>query len=176
MAFRSRMRCVNRPRTRLPCKARGWKRGSLPGNLDRDSGTRRRVHTGVMAPTRARLTPAQMETMLSSMSDHPSIGEFEELVLLSILHVGEGAYGVPILKEIRRRTGRKVLRPAVYVALRRLEDKGMVAVRTGEARKERGGRGRKFYRMEPGGMEALRQSRRTRLSMWDGLEAVLDEG
>ena len=51
-----------------------------------------------------------------------SIGEFEQLVLLAILRLGDRAYGIPILEEIRGRTGRSVLRPAVYVALRRLED------------------------------------------------------
>lgn len=110
------------------------------------------------------------------MSERPTIGEFEELVLLSILQVGGGAYGVPILDEIRRRTGRDVLRPAVYVALGRLEEKGMVASRAGPAAGDRGGRPRKLYTVEPKGLEALRWSRRARLSMWDGLEAVLDEG
>lgn len=110
------------------------------------------------------------------MSERPSIGEFEELVLLSVLQVGDEAYGVPVLEEIRRRTGRSVLRPAVYVALGRLEEKGMVSARTGRAGADRGGRKRKFYTVEPEGMEALRQSRQARLSMWDGLETVLDEG
>lgn len=50
-----------------------------------------------------------------------SLGEFEQLVLLAILRVGDHAYGVPVLEEIRARTGRSVLRPAVYVTLRRLE-------------------------------------------------------
>lgn len=110
------------------------------------------------------------------MGDRASVGEFEELVLLSVLQVGEGAYGVPILDEIRRRTGRGVLRPAVYVALGRLEEKGLVKARTGPAGGDRGGRPRKFYEVEPEGMEALRQSRQERLNMWNGLETVLDEG
>ena len=110
------------------------------------------------------------------MGDRRSIGEFEELVLLSILQVGEGAYGVPILEEIRRRTGRSVLRAAVYVALSRLEEKGLVSSSSETAGAERGGRRRKCYRVEREGMEALRESRQALLSMWDGLEAVLDEG
>lgn len=110
------------------------------------------------------------------MGDRRSIGEFEELVLLSILQVGEGAYGVPILEEIRRRTGRSVLRAAVYVALSRLEEKGLVSSYSGTAGADRGGRARKCYRVEPEGVRALRESRQALLSMWDGLEAVLDEG
>lgn len=104
------------------------------------------------------------------------MGEFEELVLLSILQVGEEAYGVPILKEIRKRTGRSVLRPAVYVALRRLEEKGLIRSVSGPASPERGGRPRRYFRVADPGLQALRQSRQSRLSMWDGLEAVLDEG
>lgn len=109
------------------------------------------------------------------MGERRSIGEFEELVLLSILQVEEGAYGVPVMEEIRRRTGRSVLRPAVYVALGRLEEKGMIRSYHGPGGGERGGRRRKCYRVEPAGLEALRESRRALLSMWDGLEAVLDE-
>lgn len=108
------------------------------------------------------------------MSGRESLGEFEELVLLAVLRVGDEAYGVPILEEIRRRTGRDVLRPAVYVTLRRLERKGLLGCRTGDATTERGGRARKFYRVERAGLDALRESRAALLSMWDGLETVLD--
>lgn len=103
-----------------------------------------------------------------------SVGEFEQLVLLAILRVGEDAYGIPILEEIRARTGRTVLRPAVYVALRRLEEKGLVRSREGEGPPERGGRPRKLYRVEPQGLELLRDARRALFSMWDGLQSALD--
>lgn len=105
-----------------------------------------------------------------------SVGEFEALVLLAILRVGEDAYGVAILEEIRRRTNRSVLRPAVYVALRRLEQKGLVRARPGEAARERGGRQRKYYEVAREGVAAVREARNDLLSMWDGLEAVLDQG
>lgn len=83
------------------------------------------------------------------MSGNASIGEFEQLVLLAILRLGDEAYGVSILEEIRTRTGRSVLRPAVYVALGRLEEKGLVVSRTGARLPERGGRARKYYRVLP---------------------------
>ena len=54
------------------------------------------------------------------------LGDFEQLVLLAIVHLGGESYGVPIVDEIERRTGRAVARAAVYVTLRRLEDKGFV--------------------------------------------------
>jgi DNA-binding PadR family transcriptional regulator len=109
------------------------------------------------------------------MSDETA-GEFEQMVLLAILHVGDEAYGVPLVEEIRRRTERAVLRPAVYVALRRLERKGLVRSRLGEARPERGGRARKCYRVTAAGLDVLRDARRDWLAMWDGLQGVLDEG
>lgn len=109
------------------------------------------------------------------MSDETA-GEFEQMVLLAILHVGDEAYGVPLVEEIRRRTERAVLRPAVYVALRRLERKGLVRSRMGEARAERGGRARKFYEVTPGGLKVLRSARRDWQAMWAGLHNVLDEG
>jgi DNA-binding PadR family transcriptional regulator len=111
----------------------------------------------------------------TGMSDETA-GEFEQMVLLAILHVGDEAYGVPLVEEIRRRTERAVLRPAVYVALRRLERKGLVRSRLGEARPERGGRARKCYRVTAAGLDILRDARRDWLAMWDGLQGVLDEG
>jgi len=104
-----------------------------------------------------------------------SIGEFEQLVLLAILRLGDEAYGVSILDEIRGRTGRAVLRPAVYVALGRMEEKGLVRSADGEPLPERGGRARKFYRVESEGLELLRHSRRALLNMWDGLDGVLGQ-
>ncbi len=103
-----------------------------------------------------------------------SIGEFEQLVLLAILRLGDGAYGVSVLDEIRARTGRSVLRPAVYVSLGRLEEKGLVRSRKGDSLPERGGRARKYYRVEAAGLELLRESRTALLNMWDGLGGVLD--
>jgi DNA-binding PadR family transcriptional regulator len=105
-----------------------------------------------------------------------SAGEFEQMVLLAILHLGREAYGVPVLEEIRERTERSVLRPAVYVALRRLERKGLVRSRMGEARAERGGRARKYYEVTPAGLKVLRSARRDWQAMWAGLHHVLDEG
>jgi DNA-binding PadR family transcriptional regulator len=101
----------------------------------------------------------------------PSIGDFEKLVLLAILQLGEGAYGASVLDELERRTGRSVSDGAVYVALRRLEEKGLVTSFTGNATAERGGRPRKYLRVEGGGLEALREARRE----WDALAQGLDD-
>lgn len=105
---------------------------------------------------------------------HESAGEFEQMVLVALLHLGEDAYGVPVVDEIHRRTGREVLRPAVYVALRRLEKKGLVQSRMGEPRAERGGRARKHYTVTTSGLRLVRDARAAWLSMWDGLQPRLD--
>jgi DNA-binding PadR family transcriptional regulator len=104
-----------------------------------------------------------------------SVGEFEQLVLLAILRLGAGAYGVPIIEEIRAQTGRTVLRPAVYVALRRLEEKGLVRSHQEDANAQRGGRARKYYEVKAEGFELLREARQALARMWDGLEPRFDE-
>ena len=83
-----------------------------------------------------------------------SIGEFEQLILLAILRLGEGAYGVPILKEIQHHSGRKILRPAVYVALGRLEEKGLVTSREGDGTVARRGRSGPLHAAGPQGCRA----------------------
>lgn len=104
-----------------------------------------------------------------------SIGQFEQLVLLAILRLGSEAYGVAILDEIGRTTGWRARRSAVYVALRRLEDKGLVSSRMGRPRPERGGRARKYFSVEAAGRALLRESREALLCMWKGIESELGE-
>ena len=101
----------------------------------------------------------------------PSIGDFEKLVLLAILQLGDGAYGATVLEELERRTGRSVSDGAVYVALRRLEEKGLVRSYAGAGGAERGGRPRKSLRVEAAGVAALREVRRE----WDALAQGLDD-
>lgn len=101
-----------------------------------------------------------------------SLGEFEQLVLLAILRVGEGAYAVPVINEIKAQTGRDVSHAAVYIALRRLEEKGLVASSLAEATPERGGRGKRYYKVAPIACEMLQESRNVLTRMWDGLELV----
>jgi DNA-binding PadR family transcriptional regulator len=103
------------------------------------------------------------------------LGEFEQMVLLAILQVKEEAYGVPIVEEIERRTGRTVSRAAVYVTLRRLEKRGLVTSWMGEPTGERGGKARRYVRVEPEGVDLLRESRQAMDRMWGDLDpAVLE--
>lgn len=100
-----------------------------------------------------------------------SLGEFEQLVLLACLRLGPDAYAVPIIGEIAARTGRSASHAAVYVALKRLEKKGLVSSRMGEPVAERGGRSKRHFEVLPDAVEQLRASRDALLSMWDGVEA-----
>ena len=80
------------------------------------------------------------------MTDQPRdfLGEFEQIVLLALLRLGENAYGVPIRQEIEDRTGRPVSVGALYSTLDRLEGKGLVSSFFSDPRPERGGRSRRY--------------------------------
>jgi DNA-binding PadR family transcriptional regulator len=101
---------------------------------------------------------------------HHTLGEFEQLVLLAIVHLRNEAYGIPIVDEIERRTGREISRAAVYVTLRRLEEKGLVSSWLGEPTAERGGKARRYVKVESIGLRALRASRQLSDQMWRGLD------
>ena len=103
------------------------------------------------------------------------LGEFEQMVLLAILHAKGEAYGVPIVEEIERRTGRTVCRAAVYVTLRRVEKRGLITSWMGDPTGERGGKARLCVRVEPEGVELLRESRRAMERMWDDLDPGIVE-
>lgn len=104
----------------------------------------------------------------------PILGEFEQLVLLALLRLGNGAYGAALLREIRSRTGREVALGTLYMTLGRLEQKEMVCAYVGEPTKERGGRRRKHYLLDTDGKRALGRAYRTLRTMAEGLESELD--
>jgi PadR family transcriptional regulator, regulatory protein PadR len=97
------------------------------------------------------------------------MGEFEQLVLLALLRLDNDAYGMEVREEIERRTGREVSYGAVYTTLDRLEQKGHVEHRMGEATPERGGRARKYFSVQPEGREALRETQQALTMMWEGV-------
>lgn len=101
-----------------------------------------------------------------------ALGQLEQLVLLAILRLGEEAYGVPVVEEIQDRTGRKVSRTAVYVALTRLEKRGLVSSRMGDPTPERGGKARRYFSVEPEAVERVKATKEAFVSMWEGIEAL----
>ena len=102
-----------------------------------------------------------------------ALGEFEQLVLLAILHLGDGVYGVPIAEEIERRTKRAVSPAAVYVTLRRLEQKGLLSSTMSQPTPERGGKARRCVEITRAGLDSLRAARQVLDSMWRGLDPGL---
>jgi PadR family transcriptional regulator PadR len=99
--------------------------------------------------------------MASQMNGNDRLGRFEEIVLLALVRLRENAYGVTIRREIAERTGRDVSFGAVYTTLERLERKGYVSSRMGEPTAERGGRAKRYFRIEAPGRRALNSSRET---------------
>ena len=103
------------------------------------------------------------------------LGEFEQLVLLALLRLGNGAFGAAIHREIVTRTGRDVPAAAVYVTLDRLEAKKMVVSYVGTPTAQRGGRRRKHYLLDTSGQRALVRAYRTFSIMTAGLQGELDD-
>ena len=104
----------------------------------------------------------------------PPLGDFEQLVLMGVLRLGDAAYGAAIRQEIHARSGRDVSISAVYTTLDRLEVKGLLGSWVGAPTAERGGRRRKFYTLRPAGTAALQQAYRAITAMAAGFEAGLE--
>lgn len=103
----------------------------------------------------------------------PIVGEFELLVLVALVRLGNGAYGAAILREIRDRTGRDASAGTVYMALGRLEEKKMIVSYVGLPTGQRGGRRRKHYLIDKDGELALGRAYRAIAAMADGIEPKL---
>lgn len=98
------------------------------------------------------------------------LGDFEHLVLLALLRLGDGAHGTAIRRELETRTGRTVSVGALYTALGRLERKGFIGSGLGDPTPERGGRAKREFTIEPAGRDAVKQSRALLETMWAGVK------
>ena len=105
----------------------------------------------------------------------PLLGEFEQVVLLSLLRLGNGTFGAAIRRDIQERIGRELPVSVVYVTLQRMEKKGFVKSYVGEPTRERGGRRRRHYLIDTPGEHALGRSYRALRRLSDGLEERLQE-
>jgi len=104
-----------------------------------------------------------------------TLGELEHQVMLAVLRLGGEAYSVPVVAELESRTGREVAQAAVYIVLRRLEEKGLLRSRMEEGPAAETGRVRRYFRATPLGMSRVRESRAALERLWEGLDSVLDE-
>ena len=95
-----------------------------------------------------------------------SLGEFEELVLLSVAVLKKNAYGVSVKLEIQDKLKRKVSVGALQSALRRMEKKGFIKSWFGEATPERGGKRKRYFEITSSGKKAIRSSMESRLTFW----------
>ncbi|MEO1451494.1 MAG: helix-turn-helix transcriptional regulator [Bacteroidota bacterium] len=97
------------------------------------------------------------------------LGEFEELVLLTVIVLQDGAYGVAIKKELEDRMDTSLSVGSVQSALKRMEEKGFLTSEFGEATKKRGGRRKRIYTATPYGVRVLSELKELRRSLWDAI-------
>ncbi|GAB3809197.1 hypothetical protein GCM10028819_49980 [Spirosoma humi] len=97
------------------------------------------------------------------------LGEFEEIVLLTVAVLDESAYGVTITQEIEQKTGRSVGFSTVHTTLQRLAEKGFLTSMMGGATAERGGRRKRFFTVTASGRRALQEVKQIREELWSAL-------
>ncbi len=102
-----------------------------------------------------------------------ALGDLEHQVLLAVLRLKDEAYSVSVVLEIEERTGRQVAQSAVFIAMRRLETKGLLKSRVDDQPAEKG-RVRRYFDLTPEGVEKLREMRQALISLWDGFTTELD--
>ena len=108
------------------------------------------------------------------MKDRNYLGVFEQIILLAILRLGENAYGVTIRQEIQSRTGRPVSIGAIYTTLDRLERKGFVKSWLANPTPARGGRAKRYFKLDAPGASALKDSHRVFKDMWEGIKPIVE--
>jgi PadR family transcriptional regulator PadR len=113
------------------------------------------------------LTLADSAYNIGTMSE--TLGTFEQAVLLAIVRLREDAYGRGILREVQERLERDVAAGAIHATLERLEGKGLIRSQLGLGTPIRDGRARRFYRLEPAGIEALNNARAAVNNIWHGI-------
>ena len=104
------------------------------------------------------------------------LGEFEEIVMLTIASLMTKAYSVNIVDEIARVTDRKTKLGVVHAVLKRLEDKGLITSELGEPTKERGGRRKRFFQLSHTGKVALMKAKEQRDQLWSVIPEVVFQG
>jgi len=101
------------------------------------------------------------------------LGEFEELILLTVGVLNDNAYGLSVKNEVSQQADRKVTLSAVHAALSRLEEKGFLESELGEASSERGGKRKRLFKMTNLGREAIKATRSLRDQLWEQIPGVV---
>ncbi len=108
------------------------------------------------------------------MSRNGYLGEFEQMVLLAILQGGEDAHALEVRRQLEERAGRRVTKGAFYTTLDRLESKHFVTWTSRVPAEGRRGMPQRHFRVTPEGVDELRKCRAALVSLWSGLEEMLD--
>ena len=142
--------------------------------LDRQTGaaektSRPRERTGIL------LCFNYLFIYIEEMREHNYLGEFELILLLTLIRLGDEAYGVPLSRELALMRGRDVSIGSVYAALDRLELKGLVASSLGESTPERGGRAKRYFRVTKQGLRSVHETRKVLSKLWKSLPSVSED-
>lgn len=106
------------------------------------------------------------------MAPRNLLTDFELMILLAILRVGDDAYGAAIIREIEKTAGRTVMLGALYTALARLEHNGLVTSSFGAPTRERGGRAKRLFTVSPRGLRAVKDTQRAFVALWTDVPAL----
>jgi PadR family transcriptional regulator, regulatory protein PadR len=109
------------------------------------------------------------------MTDRSYLGEFELMILLAVIQLGDEAYGVPISRELERHRGRGVSIGSVYAALERMEAKGLVNSTLGDPTPERGGKAKRYFTVTKAGLRQVHETRRILTKLWRTLSELKGE-
>jgi PadR family transcriptional regulator PadR len=112
------------------------------------------------------LHPAHFFSIVELMTERGYLGEFELMILLAVIHLGDEAYGVPISRQLEAHRGRDVSVGSVYAALERLETKRLVESSLGEPTPERGGKAKRYFRVTKEGLRQVQETRRVLSKLW----------
>jgi DNA-binding PadR family transcriptional regulator len=107
--------------------------------------------------------------IIEEMPKRTNLGDFELMVMLALLRLGDDAYGVPISREIEQQSGREVALGSVYATLERLEGRGLVSSHLGKPTAERGGKAKRYFRVTSNGLRKAQETRRALMKLWRGL-------
>jgi PadR family transcriptional regulator PadR len=112
---------------------------------------------------------------MEEMAERDYLGEFELMIMLAVVHLDDEAYGVPISRELEKHRRRDVSVSSVYAVLDRLEGKGWISSRLGEATPQRGGRAKRYFQVTEDGLRVIHETRRILTTLWRGLPELKGE-
>lgn len=113
--------------------------------------------------------------IVEQMSKRGFLGEFELMVMLVLLHLGDQAYGVSVSRELEKQRGREVSLGSIYAALDRLEQKGLISSSLGDPTPDRGGKAKRYFRVTQEGLRKVHETRRVLSVLWRGLPELKRE-